>query len=160
MSSAKWRLFCLTIGPNVLCYDNLLCQQWWRSWRHDYSEFPANLVVTVTSAGCGYDNLRGQQWRLSGYHDDSWFSVWLKDPGGIMSLNYDKITHLKSSVEPLSVFSSKCEHKISTIYYKSKYRKISNIRRTQNQNLNDSRLIMQLHLPNPSKPVVKSRMKM
>ena len=40
------------------------------------------------------------------------------------------------------------------------YRKISNIRRTQNQNLNDSRLIMQLPLPNPLKPGVKSRMKM
>ena len=40
------------------------------------------------------------------------------------------------------------------------YRKISNIRGTQNQNLNDSRLIMQLPLPNPLKPGVKSRMKM
>ena len=40
------------------------------------------------------------------------------------------------------------------------YRKISNIRRTQNQNLTDSRLIMQLPLPNPLKPGVKSRMKM
>ena len=37
------------------------------------------------------------------------------------------------------------------------YRKICNIRRTQNQNLNDSRLIMQLPLPNPLKPGVKSR---
>ena len=40
------------------------------------------------------------------------------------------------------------------------YRKISNIRRTPNQNLIDSRLIMQLPLPNPLKPGVKSRMKM
>ena len=40
------------------------------------------------------------------------------------------------------------------------YRKISNIGCTQNQNLNDSRLIMQLPLPNPLKPGVKSRMKM
>ena len=38
--------------------------------------------------------------------------------------------------------------------------KISNIRHTQNQNLNDSRLIMQLPLPNALKPCVKSRMKM
>ena len=38
--------------------------------------------------------------------------------------------------------------------------KISNIRHTQDQNLNDSRLIMQLALPNPLKPGVKSRMKM
>ena len=40
------------------------------------------------------------------------------------------------------------------------YRKISNIRRTQNQNLNDFRLIMQLPFPNQLKPGVKSRMKM
>ena len=38
--------------------------------------------------------------------------------------------------------------------------KISDIRRTQNQNWNDSRLIMQLPLLNPLKPGVKSRMKM
>ena len=53
----------------------------------------------------------------------------------------------------------------TTIYIKQKtdlieYRKISNIRRTQNQNLNDSRLIMQLPFPNALKPGVKSRMKM
>ena len=35
------------------------------------------------------------------------------------------------------------------------YRKNSYIIRTQNQNLNDSRLIMQLPLPNPFKPGVK-----
>ena len=40
------------------------------------------------------------------------------------------------------------------------YRKVSNIRRTQNQNLNDYRLNMQLPLPNPLMPGVKSRMKM
>ena len=40
------------------------------------------------------------------------------------------------------------------------YRKISHIRRTQNQNINDYRLIMQLPLPNPLKPGVQSRMKM
>ena len=40
------------------------------------------------------------------------------------------------------------------------YRKVSNIRRTQNQNLNNYRLNMQLPLPNPLKPGVKSRMKM
>ena len=40
------------------------------------------------------------------------------------------------------------------------YRKLSNIRRTQNQNLNVSRLNMQPPLPNPLKPGVKSRMKM
>ena len=40
------------------------------------------------------------------------------------------------------------------------YRKISNISRTKSQNLNVSRLVLQLSLPNPMKPGVKSRMKM
>ena len=40
------------------------------------------------------------------------------------------------------------------------YRQISNIRRTKPHNLNDSRLVLQLTLPNPLKPGVKSRMKM
>ena len=41
-----------------------------------------------------------------------------------------------------------------------KYRKASNIRRTKCQNLNDSRLFLQLSVPNPLKPSVKSIMKM
>ena len=40
------------------------------------------------------------------------------------------------------------------------YRNISNIRRTKSPNLNVSRLVLQLFLPNPMKPCVKSRMKM
>ena len=40
------------------------------------------------------------------------------------------------------------------------YRKISNIRRTKSPNLNVSRLVLQLPLPNPVKSGVKSRMKM
>ena len=40
------------------------------------------------------------------------------------------------------------------------YRKVSNIRCTKYQNLNDSRLILQLSVPNPLKPSVKSIMKM
>ena len=38
------------------------------------------------------------------------------------------------------------------------YRKVSNIRRTKCQNLNDSRLVLQLSVPNPLKPSVKSIM--
>ena len=45
-------------------------------------------------------------------------------------------------------------------HQQAQYRKISNIRCTQSQNLNDSCLIMQLPLPNPFKPGVKSRMNM
>ena len=40
------------------------------------------------------------------------------------------------------------------------YRKVSNIRRTKCQNLNDSRLVLQLSVPNPLKASVKSIMKM
>ena len=40
------------------------------------------------------------------------------------------------------------------------YRKISNIRRTKSQNLNDSHLVLKSSLPNPFKPGVKSIMKM
>ena len=39
------------------------------------------------------------------------------------------------------------------------YRKTSNISRTKSQNLNDYRLVLQLALPNPLKPGLKSRMK-
>ena len=40
------------------------------------------------------------------------------------------------------------------------YHKIYNIRWTKSQNLNDSPLVLQLSLPNPLKPGIKSRMKM
>ena len=40
------------------------------------------------------------------------------------------------------------------------YRQFSNIRCTQSQNINVSRLVLQLSSPNPLKPGVKLRMKM
>ena len=46
------------------------------------------------------------------------------------------------------------------LYSMSKYHKISNIRRTKYQNLNVSRLVLQLSLSYPMKLGVKSRMKM
>ena len=48
------------------------------------------------------------------------------------------------------------DNRDTTVYY----RKISNISRTKSQNLNDSRIVLQLSLPNPLKSGVKSRMKM
>ena len=42
----------------------------------------------------------------------------------------------------------------------SKYRKVSNIRRTKSQNWNDSHLVLKSSLPNPLKLGVKSRIKM
>ena len=40
------------------------------------------------------------------------------------------------------------------------YRQVSNISHTKSQHLKDSRTVLQLSLPNPLKPDVKSRMKM
>ena len=40
------------------------------------------------------------------------------------------------------------------------YRNVSYIRRTKWQNLNDSRLVLQLSVPNPLMPSVKSILKM
>ena len=42
----------------------------------------------------------------------------------------------------------------------SEYRQISNIRRTKSQNINVSRLVLQLSLPSLLKPRIKFRMKM
>ena len=56
-----------------------------------------------------------------------------------------------------------------TLMERSRYGKIhmiqvycqtSNIRRTKSQNWNDSHLVLELSLPNPLKPCVKSRLKM
>ena len=58
------------------------------------------------------------------------------------------------------------QHSVAWVMYHNSvplfgiYRKISNIRRTKSPNLNVSRLVFQLSLPNPMKPGVKSRMKM
>ena len=46
------------------------------------------------------------------------------------------------------------------VYEKVEYRQTSNIRRTKSKNLNVSRPVLQLSLPNPMNPGVKSRMKM
>ena len=43
---------------------------------------------------------------------------------------------------------------------KETYCQTSNIMYTKSQHLNGSRIVLQLSLPNPSKPGVKSRMKM
>ena len=51
-------------------------------------------------------------------------------------------------------------HQLSMCHPKNTYRKVSNIRRTKFQNLNDSRLVLQLSLPNSLTPGVKLRMKM
>ena len=46
-----------------------------------------------------------------------------------------------------------------SLFYSGSYRQFSNISGTQSQNINVSRLIAQLSLPNPLKLGVKLRMK-
>ena len=62
----------------------------------------------------------------------------------------------------ITIDNAACHTKrwLSYVMSFSYYRKVSNIRRTKSQNLNASRLILQLSLPNPLKPGVKLRMKM
>ena len=48
----------------------------------------------------------------------------------------------------------------SFVKFNTEYRKSSNIRRTKNPNINVFRVVLQLFLPNPMRPGVKSRMKM
>ena len=50
--------------------------------------------------------------------------------------------------------------RVSSVILDHVYRKISNISRTKSPNLNVSRLVVQLSLPNQTKPGVKSSMKM
>ena len=56
--------------------------------------------------------------------------------------------------------NGKVRGKISSVVWGRAYHKICNIRRTKSPNLNVSRLVLQLFLPNSMKPGVKSRMKM
>ena len=64
--------------------------------------------------------------------------VWIEDHRGWIAL-----LHIEDDPKP-----------------EGKYRKISNISRTESPNLNVPRLVLQLSLPNPMKPGVTSRMKM
>ena len=72
-------------------------------------------------------------------------------------------------VDEMSVFVCMCIYILAFINrlliihlenLKSAYCKISNISCTKSQNLNDSRFVLQLSMPNPLKPGVKSRMNM
>ena len=71
---------------------------------------------------------------------------WVNDVQSIWVL-YDNILHGFVSF------------KLGSVVWLRDYRKVSNIRRTKSQNLNDSHLVLKSSLPNPLKPGVKSRMK-
>ena len=60
----------------------------------------------------------------------------------------------------LQFFVRICDCGYMVDFGENNYRKVSNIRRTKSQNLDDSHLVFQLSLFNRFKPGVKSRMKM
>ena len=74
----------------------------------------------------------------------------------LQSYNMDDFTHVSQVHVIFNV--TIINRRIASLHIK--YRKVSNIRRTKCQNLNDSRLVLQLSVPNPLKPSVKSIMKM
>ena len=67
---------------------------------------------------------------------------------------------MKSSYESKLAYCWLDRWELISVNFMYEYRKISNIRRTKSPKLNVSRLVLQLLLPNPMKPGVKSRMKM
>ena len=76
------------------------------------------------------------------------------------SLSHNELTpiELKAEGQPMcywSVFGDWFSVAFFIVYHQT-----SNISHTKSQNLNVSRLVLQLSLPNPLKPGVKSRMKM
>ena len=72
-----------------------------------------------------------------------------------ISIYFGVMSQYLNNIIPYNIFE-----KLNCPYQNIIYRRIFNIRRTKSPNLNVSRLVLQLSLPNPMKPSVKSRMKM
>ena len=83
------------------------------------------------------------------------FFVWV---GLFGSANCVALPHTADIIRWCITFEVKVQCNMHTA--DPKYHKISNIRRTKSPNLNVSRPVLQLSLPNPMKPGLKSRMKM
>ena len=67
---------------------------------------------------------------------------------------------VKKLLEEVSVLLCGVEPSYKNVFFSPKYCKISNIRHTKSQHLNDCCLVLHLSLPSPLKLGVKSRMKM
>ena len=115
-------------------------------------------------------------------HDVSWaievfvYSVLVSVKGACRALQYvEQISNKEStlrtflsSIRRITIYICQMIHRLSKrtlvpesgIYRVYKYRKVSNIRGTKCQKSNDSRLVLQLSVPNPLKPSAKSIMKM
>ena len=77
----------------------------------------------------------------------------------LWDLCHSLIRHMVSRFVVFARFVSDIEATLENMVMIS-YRQVSNIRRTKSQHFKDSRTVLQLSLPNPLKPDVKSRMKM
>ena len=76
-------------------------------------------------------------------------------------INFSRFLELFTRMQTSARKTLHCYHmRITASQFTDKCRKISNIRHTKSQNLNDSRLVLQLPLPNPLESGVKSRMNM
>ena len=127
-------------------FDLRLHQQLSKQWRRQWFEMPSCSfwrhcnVETGISLWKNYSNY----WKYQHYHLD-FFIKFDKKNLHLWNLHY------RFCIIWLLV---------TVIYGISTYCKICNIRWTKSQNLNDSRLVLQLSLPNLLKPVIKSRFKM
>ena len=94
-------------------------------------------------------------------HLDFWHAIWrmaLLLAEIIWTWSYS-ISH-RHFLVPIPNTERSLEQRQNVCYLQLKYRKISNIRCTKYQNINDSRIILQLSLSNPLNAGVKLRMKM
>ena len=105
-----------------------------------------------------------------GKHVNKSMGLWKKwhNPAAKINVNASELHH--NSDKTISYICKSKTHfpqnwrkstaKIDIIIFEFHYRQTSNIGYTKSQNLNDSRLILKLYLPNPLKPGVKSSMEM
>ena len=86
-----------------------------------------------------------------------------------MSPGFNELNHLRIEAQTNGQHFADGSYAISWIHLMNSrnciwtvciYRQFSNISRTQSPNINLSRLVLQLSLPNPLKPGAKLRMKM
>ena len=152
----------LTPGFNRLCKDN--CKTQWETFEFwnlvrlilDSTVITIQLHVhqgmkfcVTMKRKCNFDDIFATGWTESYQNDNFQCSKWRK---------FLENDYISASVFWFTAVIVCCGRVLRTITWD--YRKISNIRHTKSQNLNVSRLGLQLSLCNILKPSVKWRMKM
>ena len=113
-------------------------------WRHDMGTLSALRAICEGNLLTGrFPSQRASTMRSFDFS----FLIWTMCP--ISSLGNGLVPHRQQAV----IWTN--DHPVHT-----HYRQFSNIRHTQSQNTNLSRLVLQLSLPDPLKPDVELRMKM